>query len=151
MDNTLDHHLQLDASRVVHLDGNAIPLGDFIDTTDTIFDFKNARKIGTNWTETQNLCGSGALLPFQFRSCCLSVFYRLHQVVKDSTTVGFTTRTRVAALGHHYGVKILESGATPHPLPPIIIRSKAEMYDRHESGSTSPPTNPLFKSILLFG
>ncbi|KAF9444910.1 galactose mutarotase-like protein [Macrolepiota fuliginosa MF-IS2] len=59
VNDILGHHLQLDASRVVHLDGDAVPYGDFIKAPGTIFDFKQSRVIGDRWNETVNLCGSG--------------------------------------------------------------------------------------------
>ncbi|KXN83299.1 Aldose 1-epimerase, partial [Leucoagaricus sp. SymC.cos] len=57
VDTALEHNLRVDASKVVHLDGDAIPYGDFINVTGTIFDFKKARQIGENWNETVGLCG----------------------------------------------------------------------------------------------
>ncbi|PFH49359.1 hypothetical protein AMATHDRAFT_76218 [Amanita thiersii Skay4041] len=59
VDNILDHHLQIDASRVVALDGNAIPTGDFINVGSTPFDFRNEQKIGARWDDAINLCGPG--------------------------------------------------------------------------------------------
>jgi len=59
VDNILDHHLQIDSSRVVHLDGNAVPLGDFIEASGTPFDYRTAQKVGARWNATQDLCGLG--------------------------------------------------------------------------------------------
>ncbi|EKM76908.1 hypothetical protein AGABI1DRAFT_115560 [Agaricus bisporus var. burnettii JB137-S8] len=58
-DTALNHYLTLDASRIVHLDGNAIPYGDFIETSGTIFDFKNGKMIGENFNQTVDNCGTG--------------------------------------------------------------------------------------------
>ncbi|KAJ3571129.1 hypothetical protein NP233_g3966 [Leucocoprinus birnbaumii] len=59
VDNALEHHLKVDASKVVHLDGNAIPDGDFINVNGTLFDFRKGKQVGENWNETQNMCGTG--------------------------------------------------------------------------------------------
>lgn len=58
-DTALNHYLTLDASKIVHLDGNAIPYGDFIETSGTIFDFKNGKMIGENFNQTVDNCGTG--------------------------------------------------------------------------------------------
>ncbi|KAF5383067.1 hypothetical protein D9615_004827 [Tricholomella constricta] len=55
----LSHHLQVDASRVIDVDGNAIPTGDFISVGGTPFDFRQEQKIGARWNDTFNLCGLG--------------------------------------------------------------------------------------------
>ncbi|KAF8885341.1 galactose mutarotase-like protein [Infundibulicybe gibba] len=61
-DNTndiLSHHLQVDASRVIDVDGDAVPTGDFIAVGNTAFDFRQAQKIGARWNDTVDLCGLG--------------------------------------------------------------------------------------------
>uniref|UniRef100_A0A0W0ETF1 Galactose mutarotase-like protein n=1 Tax=Moniliophthora roreri TaxID=221103 RepID=A0A0W0ETF1_MONRR len=58
-ENILDHHLQVDSSRVVKLDSNAIPTGELINVTGTPFDFRKESKIGARWNATQGLCGDG--------------------------------------------------------------------------------------------
>ncbi|KAG7090153.1 hypothetical protein E1B28_011762 [Marasmius oreades] len=55
----LSHHLQVDSSKVVDLDGNAIPTGKFISATGTPFDFRNEQEIGARWNTTKDLCGPG--------------------------------------------------------------------------------------------
>lgn len=55
-DNILKHHLHVDGSRVVAVDGDAIPTGDFIDVTDTPFDFRTPHTIDYRWNETVGLC-----------------------------------------------------------------------------------------------
>ncbi|KAF9456954.1 galactose mutarotase-like protein [Collybia nuda] len=55
----LSHHLQVDASRVIDVDGNLIPTGDFINVDGTPFDFRKEQAIGARWNDTFNLCGSG--------------------------------------------------------------------------------------------
>ncbi|RDB17475.1 hypothetical protein Hypma_001600 [Hypsizygus marmoreus] len=55
----LSHHLQVDASRVIDVDGNAIPTGEFIKVGGTPFDFRKERMIGARWNDTINLCGLG--------------------------------------------------------------------------------------------
>ncbi|THH31196.1 hypothetical protein EUX98_g2962 [Antrodiella citrinella] len=57
-EDILNHHLHVDASRVVDVDGDAIPLGDFIDVTGTVFDFRPTEKIGFRFNETVGLCGA---------------------------------------------------------------------------------------------
>ena len=60
VDTVLDtHHLQVDASRVIDVDGNAIPTGKFVDVQGSPFDFRQARRIGERWDETVGLCGEG--------------------------------------------------------------------------------------------
>jgi len=72
-DDILDHHLQIDSSKVIDVDGDAIPTGQFIDlnkplpvgqfnnvsTTGNAFDFRTEQKIGARWDNTVNLCGLG--------------------------------------------------------------------------------------------
>ncbi|KAF9262466.1 galactose mutarotase-like protein [Marasmius fiardii PR-910] len=55
----LSHHLQVDSSKVVDLDGNAIPTGKFISAPGTPFDFRKEQKIGARWNDTIDLCGQG--------------------------------------------------------------------------------------------
>ncbi|KII84547.1 hypothetical protein PLICRDRAFT_179370 [Plicaturopsis crispa FD-325 SS-3] len=55
----LSHHLQVDSSRVVEVDGDAIPTGAFIDVEGTPFDFKDAKTIDWDWNQTAGLCGGG--------------------------------------------------------------------------------------------
>ncbi|KAF8993645.1 galactose mutarotase-like protein [Cyathus striatus] len=57
--DVLGHHLQVSGSRVLALDGNAIPTGDFINVTGTVFDFRTEQTIGARWNETVDLCGPG--------------------------------------------------------------------------------------------
>ncbi|KAJ3480513.1 hypothetical protein NLI96_g8289 [Meripilus lineatus] len=56
-ENILGHHLQVDSSKIVHLDGDAVPTGSFINVEDTAFDFKTSQTIGHVWNETVGLCG----------------------------------------------------------------------------------------------
>ncbi|KAG5638973.1 hypothetical protein H0H81_008193 [Sphagnurus paluster] len=58
-DDILSHHLQIDASRVIDVDGNSIPTGKFISVGSTPFDFRKAQRIGARWNDTVNLCGQG--------------------------------------------------------------------------------------------
>ena len=58
-DNILKHKLRVDSSRVVAVDGDAIPTGDFINVTDTPFDFRTVKSIDWDWDATPNLCGGG--------------------------------------------------------------------------------------------
>lgn len=58
-ENILDHHLHVDASRVVQVDGDAIPTGEFINVTGTPWDFTTPHKIDYRFNETVGLCGAG--------------------------------------------------------------------------------------------
>ncbi|KAM5537817.1 hypothetical protein V8D89_008585 [Ganoderma adspersum] len=58
-DDVLAHQLHVDASRVVAVDGDAIPTGDLIDVGGTPFDFRETQKIGARWNDTVDLCGGG--------------------------------------------------------------------------------------------
>jgi aldose 1-epimerase len=58
----LNYQAQIDASRVVRLDGDAIPTGQFLDLNatankDALFDFRKPRTIGKFWNQTVGLCG----------------------------------------------------------------------------------------------
>ena len=53
------HHLQVDASKVVAIDGNLIPTGEFIQVQGTPFDFRREQLIGARFNETVGLCGPG--------------------------------------------------------------------------------------------
>lgn len=59
-ENILNHHLHVDASRVVEVDGDAIPTGNFINVTGTPWDFTTPQKINYRWNETVGLCGGGS-------------------------------------------------------------------------------------------
>lgn len=56
LNDTLNHILRVDASKVIELDGNKIPTGKFINVENTPFDFRKAKAHGTNWNATQGLC-----------------------------------------------------------------------------------------------
>ncbi|KAI0684772.1 galactose mutarotase-like protein [Cerioporus squamosus] len=56
-DEVLDYKLHVDSSRVVAVDGDAIPTGKFIDVAGTPFDFREAKPISWRWNETVGLCG----------------------------------------------------------------------------------------------
>lgn len=72
-ENILNHHLKIDSSRVVDVDGDAVPTGRFIDlnkplpvgefnnvsSSDNTFDFRKEQKIGQRWDAAVNLCGLG--------------------------------------------------------------------------------------------
>ncbi|KAJ8481383.1 hypothetical protein ONZ51_g6041 [Trametes cubensis] len=58
-ENILQHQLHVDGSRVVAVDGDAIPTGPFIDVEGTAYDFRTAQPIGARWNETVGLCGPG--------------------------------------------------------------------------------------------
>ncbi|OSD01850.1 galactose mutarotase-like protein [Trametes coccinea BRFM310] len=58
-ENILGHKLHVDGSRVVAVDGDAIPTGPFIDVTDTAYDFRIPQAIGARWNDTVGLCGPG--------------------------------------------------------------------------------------------
>ncbi|KAI0365440.1 galactose mutarotase-like protein [Pilatotrama ljubarskyi] len=58
-ENILDHRLHVDASRVVAVDGDAIPTGPFIDVEGTAYDFRTTQAIGARWNDTFDLCGPG--------------------------------------------------------------------------------------------
>ena len=59
-DTVLGHQLRVDASRVVAVGGDAIPMGDLIDVGGTPFDFRETQAIGARWNDTLGLCGGGA-------------------------------------------------------------------------------------------
>ena len=58
-EDILGHHLHVDASRVVAVDGDAIPTGEFIDVAGTPFDFRTPERIDFRWNETVGLCLGG--------------------------------------------------------------------------------------------
>ncbi|KAJ8502174.1 hypothetical protein ONZ45_g11890 [Pleurotus djamor] len=53
----LNHHLAVDASRVIALDSFSLPTGEFINVTNTPFDFRTQQAIGARWDQTLGLCG----------------------------------------------------------------------------------------------
>ncbi|KAG2003013.1 galactose-1-epimerase [Coprinopsis cinerea AmutBmut pab1-1] len=57
VNDTLDHVLQIDSSKVIELNENAIPTGEFIDVTGTVFDFRKPQAHGARWDDVQGLCG----------------------------------------------------------------------------------------------
>ncbi|TEB31056.1 galactose mutarotase-like protein [Coprinellus micaceus] len=58
-DTILDHYLQIDGSKVIELDSNALPTSKFIDVGETPFDFRKGQTIGGRWDNTVDLCGQG--------------------------------------------------------------------------------------------
>ena len=58
-DDVLAYNLRVDGSRVVAVDSNAVPTGEFIDVEGTPLDFRKTRAIGARWDKTIDLCGSG--------------------------------------------------------------------------------------------
>ena len=60
-DTVLAHKLHVDASRVVAVDGDAIPTGELVDVAGTAFDFRETQAIGARWDDTVGLCGGGTL------------------------------------------------------------------------------------------
>ena len=62
-DNILNHKLHVDGSKVVAVDGDAIPTGEFIDVEGTPYDFSETQAIGARWNDTVGLCGGGAWPP----------------------------------------------------------------------------------------
>ncbi|KAI0751948.1 galactose mutarotase-like protein [Daedaleopsis nitida] len=57
-DTIFDYNLELEASRVVAVDGTLIPTGEFTNVSDTALDFRTAQKIGSRWNDTVGLCGA---------------------------------------------------------------------------------------------
>ena len=70
-ENILNHHLHVDASRVVEVDGDAIPTGNFINVTGTPWDFRTPQKIDYRWNETVGLCGGGPSMRFDGSPACV--------------------------------------------------------------------------------
>ena len=58
-DDVLAYNLRVDGSRVVAVDSNAVPTGEFIDVEGTPLDFRKTQAIGARWDKTIDLCGSG--------------------------------------------------------------------------------------------
>lgn len=55
-EDILNHHLHINSSKVVQVDGDAIPTGGFIDVDNTAFDFRTPKKINWDWNQTVGLC-----------------------------------------------------------------------------------------------
>lgn len=98
----MGHHLHVDASRVVAVDGDAIPTGEFIDVTDTVFDFRTPERIDYRWNETVGLCGGGKS-PMIFDSMFIQTNHS--QDVAGMTTAGSTTITRRRRPASLYGAR----------------------------------------------
>ncbi|EKM51028.1 uncharacterized protein PHACADRAFT_199860 [Phanerochaete carnosa HHB-10118-sp] len=60
-ENILNHHLRVDASRVVEVDGDFIPTGKFVNVSDTPWDFREAQPIDYRFGEAVGLCGPGCI------------------------------------------------------------------------------------------
>ncbi|WP_067842209.1 aldose epimerase family protein [Amphibacillus sediminis] len=56
-DNILNHEVKMDSSQFVELDHDLIPTGKILSVTNTVFDFRNGRKIvdGVDSTDQQNI------------------------------------------------------------------------------------------------
>ncbi len=74
--DVLNHYLRIDGDKVIEIDGDSIPTGDFINVEhDPMFDFRDGRLIGENWNATKDLCGTGeisppvVLVPFTIKGC----------------------------------------------------------------------------------
>ncbi|KAI0071251.1 galactose mutarotase-like protein [Panus rudis PR-1116 ss-1] len=57
-ENILKYHLRVDSSKVVQVDGDAIPTGDFIPVEGTVFDFRTPKQIDWDFNNTVGLCGA---------------------------------------------------------------------------------------------
>lgn len=57
VNDTLGHTLRVGSSKIIELDGNAIPTGKFINVAGTPFDFRKATVHGTHLDEATGLCG----------------------------------------------------------------------------------------------
>ncbi|KAL1744594.1 galactose mutarotase-like domain-containing protein [Schizophyllum fasciatum] len=53
------HHLRVDADKVIAVDDNQVPTGEFINVTGTALDFNEEQPINAKWNETFDLCGPG--------------------------------------------------------------------------------------------
>lgn len=98
----------MDGSKVLALDGNAIPTGEFIDVTDTPYDFRTAQKISSRWNDTVDLCGQGW---FSLVTEPQSFDRLVTQVVKATIQVGFTIRPNLLLPALLSGATSRESGA----------------------------------------
>jgi aldose 1-epimerase len=58
VNDTLGHTLRVGSSKIIELDGNAIPTGKFINVAGTVFDLRKPTLHGTHLDEAQGLCGS---------------------------------------------------------------------------------------------
>lgn len=70
-DDISQHTLKIDSSKFVELTAQLIPTGNFLDVEDTVFDFRDGRKIieGINSTGSQNIiAGKGYDHPFVLNS-----------------------------------------------------------------------------------
>jgi len=101
VETALDHHLKIDSSRVLHLDGNAVPTGEFDQAAGTPFDFRQEQKIGARWNATQDLCGLGEFIPFKSAPHAHTCPF---QDARAMTIVGFMIAMRVIVPEHLFGV-----------------------------------------------
>ena len=60
----MKHHLHVDGSKVLGVDGDAIPTGKFIDVEGTPFDFRTPRTIDYRFNDIIGLCGKGEYLAY---------------------------------------------------------------------------------------
>ncbi|KAH6908842.1 galactose mutarotase-like protein [Coprinopsis sp. MPI-PUGE-AT-0042] len=58
VNDTLGHTLRVGSSKIIELDGNAIPTGKFINVAGTVFDLRKPTLHGQHLDEAQGLCGA---------------------------------------------------------------------------------------------
>lgn len=68
-ENILNHHLRIDASRVVQVDGDFVPTGIFINVSGTPWDFRTAQPIDYRFGEAVGLCGPGRRIRRDLGTC----------------------------------------------------------------------------------
>lgn len=103
------HHLHIDGSRVVAIDGEEIPTGAFTDVEGTVFDYRTPERIGYRLNSTDVVCGEGecfSFLTLQQNKQSTST----SQDVSDMTIAGSTTIRRQQNQASLYGAMCLVSG-----------------------------------------
>ncbi|PSS05473.1 hypothetical protein PHLCEN_2v3755 [Hermanssonia centrifuga] len=128
-DDILAHHLHIDSSRVVAVDGDAIPTGEFIDVAGTAYDFRTPERIDYRWNDTAGFCGGGCI---GYDNCWIydhnetskpgiSLWSDLSGIRLDVTTNNPATQVFTA-----YGLQLLNmSRKLVHGGPRLIYESSA--------------------------
>jgi aldose 1-epimerase len=58
-EDVLNHTLYMDAGKVIEIDSNGVPTGNFISVDGNAYDFRKPQQIGARWDQTLNYCGVG--------------------------------------------------------------------------------------------
>ena len=143
--NVLDHVLKMDSHQFLELNEELLPTGKFVDVADTVFDFRNGRKIkdGAESMAPQNvLAGGGYDHPFLLDGKIVLADEksgRKLQIETDAPSVVLYTGNQLSddlkinggSARRHLGLCLETQGlpdAIHHPEFPSIVLAKGQTY-----------------------